>query len=866
MKFRAVTEAASVPADPEAVFDELPRVTSVPELWRQQSDVLRLYARQFEAKHDVAIELPTGTGKTLVGLLIADWKRRKYGKRVLFACPTVQLADQVFKAAEKQSIPVSLLSGSHTQWQMEDVARYEAAEAIGVVTYSSIFNSAPKVGSVGSIILDDAHAGEQYVGKCYSIQVERRDAIWASLLDVLKPALDGVFFQRLQESSPSAAVHSMVKLIAPSRHEGMEQALDKALAKLEWGTPAAFSFSLLRPGISSCLVYLSWNQIYIRPFISPTMDNAVFDGADQRIYLSATLGAAGELERAFGRTSISRLHLPSRVAQPSTPGESQPTPEEMQTAGEPRSGRRLFLFPKLAEPGELDVVDEVLCRSGKALILAPTNEEAEEAAEYLRPEGWNILGSAKILESLQAFSEGHHVLLPLAGRYDGLDLADDACRLLIIDGLPSRTHLQEKFLAEKLRASAALAERIRTRIVQGAGRATRGPADHAIVLIRSEDVTRYLCQRDTRESLGLEMQAEIAFGLRNSTGATASDIVEAAEVFLEHGKEWRQGAEPLLLQARRKMERKLPEGTAQLGRAAEHEVTAAAMAWRHDYANASKEAGQAAAALSGVESLRSYRSFWFYLAFVWAEAAAARGEQSLSIAQAYYQQAEKASSRTSWLRETDRGTLDLPEAAIDTPAVRGVSEMLLTKKRRQIDRQIEEMLAGLAETDHRKVEPALTHLGQLLGARAWKPKQHGRCDSAWVWDGALWITVEAKTEHRADGEFPLADVRKVMTQLSSLEKDLGVKRPLGSISVAVSPKIAISSDTAAAAHHDMYLVQPADLEALGIRVQAAWEDLYAKTSGLTGTELEKAVRRILADYQVLPTHVSEDFRKIPMST
>jgi superfamily II DNA or RNA helicase len=47
-----------------------------------QQDVLRKYEKYAKAPN-VAAELPTGTGKTTVGLLIAEWYRRM-DKRVAF--------------------------------------------------------------------------------------------------------------------------------------------------------------------------------------------------------------------------------------------------------------------------------------------------------------------------------------------------------------------------------------------------------------------------------------------------------------------------------------------------------------------------------------------------------------------------------------------------------------------------------------------------------------------------------------------------------------------------------------------------------------------------------------------------------------
>jgi len=42
------------------------------ELWPAQKYVLEKYSDEFMDKSDIAIELPTGAGKTLIALLIAE--------------------------------------------------------------------------------------------------------------------------------------------------------------------------------------------------------------------------------------------------------------------------------------------------------------------------------------------------------------------------------------------------------------------------------------------------------------------------------------------------------------------------------------------------------------------------------------------------------------------------------------------------------------------------------------------------------------------------------------------------------------------------------------------------------------------------
>ena len=59
-----------------------------------QTSMLNLYIQNMDKK-TVALELPTGSGKTLVGLLIGEYRRRKNKEKVLFLCPTNQLVHQV---------------------------------------------------------------------------------------------------------------------------------------------------------------------------------------------------------------------------------------------------------------------------------------------------------------------------------------------------------------------------------------------------------------------------------------------------------------------------------------------------------------------------------------------------------------------------------------------------------------------------------------------------------------------------------------------------------------------------------------------------------------------------------------------------
>lgn len=365
--FKPVPFASPVPEGPLELFDELPRMHgSIPELWRQQGEILTDYARKYEDISDVAIELPTGTGKTMVGLLICDWRRRKYRRPVVYACPTHQLAHQVAAIARREGMPAVTLLGSHTQWPTVDKSRYDGAEALAITTYSTIFNAGPKVGEPGSVVFDDAHAAEQYVAEAWSVLITRKkhEEAYRAVLKALRPGLGGMFYQRMEETWADVRARSDVRLVVPLRRPKMAEAINDALSLLPERTSAWWSWNTVRPGLASCLVYVSWREILIRPFIPPTSDNEPFSRADQRVYLSATLGHAGELERSFGRSKVVRLPLPD--------GRS------------PRSGRRYFIFADLADGDAKDLATQVTMATGKALVLATSTDVAKETAEDQR--------------------------------------------------------------------------------------------------------------------------------------------------------------------------------------------------------------------------------------------------------------------------------------------------------------------------------------------------------------------------------------------------------------------------------------------------------------------------------------------------
>src|SRR4051812_44878042 len=168
--FRRISRSAAAAASPRSLFRDLPRDPDVPFLWGHQDRILEGYEAHVDVS-DLALELPTGTGKTLIGLLIAEWRRRSEGERVLYLCPTRQLAHQVGALADRYGIAVAV----SLRPDYAGLDRWQNGDVLAVSTYSALFNYRPRFTAPQALVLDDAHAAEGYVAGHWTVSVDRRE-------------------------------------------------------------------------------------------------------------------------------------------------------------------------------------------------------------------------------------------------------------------------------------------------------------------------------------------------------------------------------------------------------------------------------------------------------------------------------------------------------------------------------------------------------------------------------------------------------------------------------------------------------------------------------------------------------------------
>jgi hypothetical protein len=271
-KFKC-TKTSLAHATPEEKFYKLSgRAKSHGYLRGPQQDVLREYAGKHRSSRDVAFELPTGTGKTAVGLLVAEWWRQQ-SRKVAYLSLTNQLAGQVLEEARRLQLPVADLRGTKETRSPSEEGRYRTGAAVAVTTYSNLFNINPVLQETDLLVFDDAHGAEQYVADMWTVSASasKHQAVFQSLLNALRPGLTAGQLRSILDKSAMGTVE-IVDV------HGHPECLENVAAVLDDNSADAFRFAwkTISSRIHVCLFLASAYGITIRPLVPPTHTHEPF--------------------------------------------------------------------------------------------------------------------------------------------------------------------------------------------------------------------------------------------------------------------------------------------------------------------------------------------------------------------------------------------------------------------------------------------------------------------------------------------------------------------------------------------------------------------------------------------------------------
>ena len=98
-------------------------------------------------------------------------------------------------------------------------------------------------------------------------------------------------------------------------------------------------------------------------------------------------------------------------------------------------------------------------------------------------------------------------------RYDGIDLPDESCRILIVDGLPYFDTLADRYEMKSRPNSELINKRIAQKIEQGIGRGVRGEKDYCVILIIGADLVRFMRSVATNKFFSPQTRKQIDIGI-----------------------------------------------------------------------------------------------------------------------------------------------------------------------------------------------------------------------------------------------------------------------------------------------------------------------------------------------------------------
>jgi len=284
-----------------------------------------------------------------------------------------------------------------------------------------------------------------------------------------------------------------------------------------------FTLPFVADVLPICQAVFTAEAFELKPPLPPVGLIESFGSAKRRIYLTATLADDSVLVTHFDANRAA-------AEQPITPVSAADL------------GDRMILAPQEINPSlqdtnirqaARDLADDV-----NVIVLVPSGRRASEWEDLA-----DVVSAADGIEATVArLQSGEHVgLVVLINKYDGIDLPDDACRVLVIDGLPEAYGGIDRREAVILGESDAMVSRQLQRIEQGMGRGVRSADDHCAVLLLGPKLTQLIADPINLARFGPATRAQLELSRRVAQqldGATMDEIIAAVRQSLDREPGW----------------------------------------------------------------------------------------------------------------------------------------------------------------------------------------------------------------------------------------------------------------------------------------------------------------------------------------
>ena len=722
-KLKLPVDTGQKPVDPLQIFEKLTLRGSIENIWEPQAEALREWHRQ-RRESDVAIEMNTGGGKTLVGLIIARSLVNETRGRVLYVCPNNQLVEQTSHRAKEIGLSPAVRYKGEWRFKRE----FDTGNEFCLTNYATVFNGKSVFcnEAISALIFDDAHVAENNIRGQFILRIPSNQEAFSKILGLCRSHFTNSgresHFDDVTSKRSTSVLFIPMFVVWDYADQFRRILLDSGIEDDE----TQFAWEHLKDHLKHCCFVADGSGLQITPAVPPLSQLNYFQGNVRRIYLTATLPSQASFTRTFGISE----------------------PKIIRPSGKSGDAQRLFVFVRGEDDETQREEAKGLVKEQKSCVISPSKRRGKN---WVPPAiTYDAEGGQ---DEIDRFAKSKAAeMLGLVARYDGIDLPGDSCRLLILDGLPTGESLIDRFIDENIQIETIRISHRGTRIVQAIGRIFRSNTDHGAVLLVGPQLQSWVRNPANRAFLPKLLQKQLLLGVElekqvQDEETTWEELIEAVldgdrnwdEMYDEYIDEFETNVTPppadwhvkLVLDERKALDQLW---LGQFQRAAELYANLDIDAQQHD------------------PRLAAWYRHWQGLALLYDD----RQEAFLKFINA-------ANVRSELGRPSEqRDTLFRPPEASNIGQQAKSLAQLYRKNRAYLFRSVESVQKDLVYgVETNKAEEALKQLGILIGLCAERPDKSKKTgpDVTWQGEGSpLAWGFELKTDKKEDGQYSKNDI------------------------------------------------------------------------------------------------------------
>lgn len=480
-----------------------------------QTEVLEMWY-QNRNKKDNIIKMNTGSGKTVVGLLLLKSCMNENKGKCVYVVPDNYLVEQVIKEANDLGINVTK--------DVDDI-NFISGKAILIINIHKLVNGKSVFGinekiDIDSILIDDVHSCLEIAEtKCMiSINREKYKQLYQDILDM--------FYDSLKQQNESNLINikdgdyaSSSMLVPFWDFKNKKTELLNKFKEYKQEDIFKFNAPMIIDILELCDCCISYDCIEISMRSLPIHKISSFENASRRIFMSATLEDDSILIRDFDiNSNIDNVICPKNATD---------------------IGDRLIITPQAINPSitdeEIKIQLKELSKQYRIVVIVPSYKRVT----YWKDVADRIFDNDNI-NSINNYNLGLDILV---NRYDGIDLKDDRCRVIVIDGLPNASTNYDQIKESILSNSDDILREKVQKIEQGMGRGVRSNGDYCGIIIMGHQMPKILYDKNTRKYFSVSTLKQIELSemlIENMENKDISEFFEILKLCLERNEEWTQ--------------------------------------------------------------------------------------------------------------------------------------------------------------------------------------------------------------------------------------------------------------------------------------------------------------------------------------